>query len=186
MRRTRTPHRGRVRLAVSSVFVLAVVLAVAGPAGAKTIQVAGTQTVVDEAAGAYEMHGSLVGKWNITAFKEHFKDASNFVGSGKETFVGCIDSNRNAACDEGEPSGSMKFTFVYWATLDPATGALVRGQCVHPVAGGNGSFVGAKGVIVMKDKPVGDEVKTTYTGTLAFGSNGSSARSLSARARGGC
>ncbi len=134
--------------------------------------------MVDEANGIYDMHGSLVGKWYITAFTERFKNASTFVGSGKETFDGCLDSNGNAACDAGEPSGTMKFTFVYWATFDPSTGGLIRGQCVHPVVGGTGSFASTKGVIVMKDTPVGDTVKTTYTGTLAMGP---AARTLSAQ-----
>jgi hypothetical protein len=143
---------------------------VASTAAAGTIKMSGTQTVIDEKAGTYEMHGSLVGKWYTTAFTEHYKTPSTFVGSGKEKFVGCVDTDRSGACDSGEPTGTMSFTFVYWATFDPATKGLVRGACVHPVIGATGDFASAKGVIFMKDSPAGKDVRTTYTGTLTAAS----------------
>jgi hypothetical protein len=152
-------------LAGSTLAILAAVV-VASSAVAGTIKVAGTQVPVDESTGSYEMNGSLVGKWNITAFKEHYKTPSNYVGSGKERFVGCIDTDGSAACDAGEPTGTMSFTFIYWATFDPATKGLIRGACIHPVTGGTGDFSGLKGIIQMKDVPVGKDVRTTFTGTL--------------------
>jgi hypothetical protein len=151
--------------AVVAVATLAIVAA-ASAAAAGTIKVAGTQTVVDEKAGTYEMHGTLVGKWYTTAFTEHYKTASTYVGSGKEKFVGCVDSDRNGACDTDEPAGTMSFTFIYWATFDPTTKGLVRGACVHPVVGSTGDFASAKGILFMKDTPAGKDVKTTYNGTL--------------------
>jgi hypothetical protein len=161
--------------------------AVASTALAGTITVSGTQTVIDENAGAYEMHGALVGKWNITAFTEHYKTPSNYVGSGKEKFVGCIDTDRSGACDTGEPAGTMSFTFIYWATFDPATKALVRGACVHPVIGATKDFASMKGIIHMKDTPVGKDVRTTYTGTLTAPSlRATAGRALASRASASC
>ena len=88
------------------------------------------------------------------------------VGSGKETFAGCHDTDRNGTCDAGEPKGTLRFSFVYWATYKPGTKTLVKGQCVHPVVGGTGAFAKAKGVIHMTDRPSKGGVLTTYTGTL--------------------
>lgn len=156
------------RVAVlATLAVAASTLIVAGTAVAGATSVSGTQTVVDESAGTYEMHGSLVGSWQITSFVPHFQSPSQLVASGTETFVGCLDSNRNAACDKAERTGSMDFTFIYWATFNPRSEALLRGQCVHPIVGGTGGFVRAKGVLHMKDTPVGDTVRTTYTGTIS-------------------
>jgi hypothetical protein len=165
---------------VLTIAVVAVSVAAAS-ADAGTIKLSGTQTIVDEAAGKYAMTGSLVGTWNVTAFKENYSTRSSYVGSGKERFAGCLDSDGNGTCDAGEPTGAMSFTFIYWATFDPATKALVRGACVHPVAGATGGFASAKGVIFMKDTPVGAKVKTTYTGSLT----GPSFRTTTARATAG-
>lgn len=141
-------------------------------AGATTtpvsVQVSGTQTVVDESAGTSAMHGSLVGTWQITKFVPRYESASQFVATGKEVFTGCLDSNKNGACDKKEPAGSLKLTFMFWASFDPASGALLHGECVHPITGGSGSFHKAAGVIFMEDTPTGAEVVTTYTGTIEY------------------
>ena len=114
------------------------------------------------------MHGSLVGTWQTTKFVPRYQSASQIVATGKEVFTGCLDSNENAACDKKEPAGSLKFKFIYWASFDPKTGALLHGECVHPVVGGSGSFKKAAGVIFMEDTPTGAEVVTTYTGTIEY------------------
>src|SRR3954452_20471997 len=99
-------------------------LATAGPilaaTGAATTDagsgaVSGTQTVVDESAGTYAMHGSLVGPWQTTAFKIRYASATQFVGTGTELFSGCLDTNANGSCDRKEPAGTLAFTFMYWA-----------------------------------------------------------------------
>jgi hypothetical protein len=178
-------RRTRMLAAVALAILSAVVVASAATAG--TIKVSGTQVVIDENAGAYEMHGSLVGTWNVTAYTEHYKTPSTYAASGKEKFVGCIDTDRSGACDPGEPAGTMSFTFVYWATFNPATKGLVRGACVHPVIGATGDLAAAKGVIFMKDTPVGDSVRTTYTGTLTVASVRTPAgRTLAVRAPATC
>ena len=121
---------------IASLAALTAVLAVAS-AGATTapvsVSLSGTQTIVDEAAGTFAMHGSLVGIWQTTKFVPRYQSASQFVATGKELFDGCLDANANGACDPNEPSGTLKMTFMYWASFDPATGALIHGNCVHPI-----------------------------------------------------
>jgi hypothetical protein len=114
------------------------------------------------------MHGSLVGTWYNTKFVPQYASSSQFVASGKELFVGCLDTNANGSCDRKEPAGDLRFTFMYWASFDPATGALLHGNCVHPITGGSGSFRKAAGVIFMEDAPTGDTVVTTYKGTVEY------------------
>jgi hypothetical protein len=143
--------------------------ATAGGSGTPvSVAVSGTQTVVDEAAGTSAMHGSLVGTWYTTKFVPRYASSSQFVATGKELFVGCLDSNANGSCDTKEPAGNLKFTFMYWASFDPATGALLHGNCVHPITGGSGSFRKAAGVIFMDDTPTGNTVVTTYKGTIEY------------------
>ena len=59
----------------------------------------------------------------------------------------------------------------------------MKGQCVHPVVGGTGAFAKAKGLIVMKDVPTANGIRTTYAGTLAYpgAATASSAQSAPAR-----
>lgn len=157
-------------LAVLAVVMtaLAVTTAVASPTPPTPVSVSGTQTVIDEATGTFAMQGSLVGTWYTTKFVTHYASDSQYVASGKELFVGCVDDDKSGTCDRKEPSGTLKFMFIYWASFDPATGALIHGQCVHPILGGSGSFHKATGVLFMEDTPVGDTVVTTYAGTLAY------------------
>jgi hypothetical protein len=156
---------------IASLAALTTVFAVT-TAGATTtpisVSLSGTQKVIDEATGTYEMHGSLVGKWYTTKFVPRYQSASQFVATGRELFDGCLDSNQNDSCDAKEPAGTLKFTFMYWASFDPATGALLHGNCVHPIDKGTGSFKHAAGVIFMEDTPVGADVVTTYKGTLDY------------------
>ena len=181
--------------AISAVALVTASVAAAG-AGSTVLTLRGTQTIVNEQKGRYEMHGSLVGAWNTTAFTLHYAGPDGqVVGSGKEMFVGCQDTDRNGTCDAGEPKGTLRFTFIYWAQYKPGTKTLVKGQCVHPVVGGTGAFAKAKGVIHMIDRPSPGGVLTTYTGTLdAPGMSASSAttppertpQSVSRVVRGGC
>ena len=178
--------RIKMRLAAVSVAALAAA-ALSATAGAGTIPVSGTQTVIDEQTGQYEMHGSLVGKWNVTAFKELYKNPSAYAARGTEKFNGCIDVDANGTCEATEPTGTMSFAFIYWATFDPKTSALIRGGCVHPVSDGTGGLAGAKGIILMKDTPVGNGVRTTYTGTLTIPSvRNPAGRALAGRSPQGC
>jgi hypothetical protein len=149
---------------------LAAATSVAVSAAAEGVPVSGTQTVINEKQGIYAMHGGLLGTWYMTSFVPRYKNAHPFVGTGTEKFVGCQDVDRSTTCDVGEPTGTFRTTFVYWADYDAKTNALERGQCVHPVVGGTGAFAKATGVLFMKDAVVGKSVRTTYHGQLQYGS----------------
>ncbi len=126
------------------------------------------------------MRGGLVGRWTITAFEElAHVPAVPRLGTG--AFEGCLDRRGDRSC-KGDPSGTLSFTFEYWALFgseDPAS--LVWGACWHPITSGTGEFAGAQGVIQMVDTPTGDGVKTTYIGNLTL--RGSGARRAAAAAR---
>ena len=91
------------------------------------------------------------------------------VGWGTERFDGCLDRRRDGRCGNADPAGALTFRFVYWALVDPATGALIEGRCTHPVTGGEGAFAHASGVMHMRDTPQADgSVRTTYRGRLVL------------------
>ena len=127
------------------------------------IRVAGTQTEVDQAKGKFQMHGSLIGPWQITSFKPVYYSPTQYAANGTELFTGCLDSNRNRTCDPGEPNGTLRFSAKFWGELDPTTKKETRGGCFHAVTAGTGGFAKAKGVVSMIDTPDG---RTTYRGEL--------------------
>jgi hypothetical protein len=154
------------RLAAPIVIATAAGLTLAASASAaSTFQVSGTQTVLDEAAGTFAMHGSLIGDWATTSFTE-IATSPIYRAKGTELFSGCLDVKRDGKC-KGDPSGTLSFRFKYWAVFDPQ-GALVWGTCTHPVTDGTGSFAGATGVIAMVDTPTEQGVSTSYIGNLAL------------------
>jgi hypothetical protein len=160
-------HRTGRRWAAPILLAAAAALVLAASAGAATTyQVSGKQTVVDEAAGKYAMHGGLIGDWTITSFTEIAK-APIFRAKGTELFAGCLDVGRDGSC-KGDPAGKLRFTFKYWAQFDPQ-GGLVWGSCVHPVTGGTGAFAGATGVLAMVDTPTAQGVSTSYIGNVTLG-----------------
>ena len=152
----------------------------ASSAGAATYQVAGTQRVINSDAGTYKMTGGLRGAWQTTSF-EQVSLSPYYEGKGTESFKGCIDRRRDRSC-KGDPSGTLSFTFLYWAiygSADPAS--LVWGACWHPVVSGTGAFAGAQGVVTMVDSPTTAGVTTRYVGSLTL-KGGSSSRKAQARA----
>ena len=177
-------------------FIAAIVCAAAaigaGPADAgaghppKTVHVQGTQQAVN---GSFDFstvrsdagRPGLVGDWAITdRFSQVFKSPF-FFETGAERFAGCLDLNGDNAC-RNEPTGTMTFNYAAWVKFDPAllpdVFSELAGGCVHPVTGGSGSFKRAAGWIHMVDTPKGDEVITTYTGTIEYqaAKGGSSAK----------
>jgi hypothetical protein len=159
--------KGRWRsIAVPTVLAAAALLLVAGSATAATsYPVSGEQTVVDEAAGTYKMHGGLVGDWATTSFTE-IATSPIYRAKGTEVFSGCLDVKRDGKC-KGDPSGTLSFRFTYWALFDE-NGGLVWGTCTHPVTGGTGAFAGATGVIAMVDTPTAEGVSTSYIGNVTL------------------
>jgi hypothetical protein len=171
-------HRTWRRSAAPILLAAAAALALAASAGAATTyQVSGKQTVVDEAAGTFRMHGGLIGDWAITSFTEIAK-APVYRAKGTELFAGCLDVGRDGSC-KGDPTGKLRFTISYWAQFD-AQGGLVWGSCYHPITGGTGAFAGAAGVLMMVDTPTAQGVSTSYIGNVTL--NGSRGRTH-ARAR---
>jgi len=174
-------------------FIAAIVCAAAaigaGPADAgaghppKTVHVQGTQQAVN---GSFDFstvrsdagRPGLVGDWAITdRFSQVFKSPF-FFETGAERFAGCLDLNGDNAC-RNEPTGTMTFNYAAWVKFDPAllpdVFSELAGGCVHPVTGGSGAFAGARGLLTMRDRPVGGAIETTYRGTLTLASRTSAA-----------
>ncbi len=128
------------------------------------------------------MRGGLIGGWQVTDFKE-LETSPLYHAEGTEAFKGCLDRRRDRSC-KGDPSGTLSFTFEYWALFaseDPAS--LVWGACWHPVVSGTGDFAGAQGVLVFADTPTHNGVKTRYIGNVTL--KGHAARAGRAAAVGG-
>ena len=165
-------HRHRRRSTTALLLAAAAALGLAASASAATTyEVAGKQTVVDEAAGTYKMQGGLIGDWAVTSFTE-IATSPLYRGKGTELFDGCLDVRRDGSC-QGDPAGKLRFRFRYWAQFDPA-GGLVWGSCWHPITGGTGAFAGATGVLTMVDTPSAHGVSTSYIGNVTL--NGSKSR----------
>jgi hypothetical protein len=148
-----------------------VMLATAGAAHAKTYRVSGQQVVDDPAAGTAHMTGGLVGQWATTSAKETAK-APLIRANGAERFSGCIDRARDGSCD-GDPTGTLRFTFQYWAQPGTAADQIVWGACYHPIVSGTGGLKGARGVLVMADTPTaGGKTRTDYLGNVTLGGVG--------------
>jgi hypothetical protein len=179
--------------AIVACVVAAVATAAGGPLALK-----GSQIPIDESKGEYAMKGGLIGNWYVESFDPtHRGKDGRLVASGKESFLGCHDLDGNGKCDSTDSSGTLRFTYMYWATFTKS-GALVRGECVHPITGGTGGFAKSTGFVHMWDKPApGKKVVTTYTGVIQYAnatttsvgsSDSSGARTLESAggARGGC
>lgn len=153
----------------------AALTAAAATAAPTELAVHGTQTPINEAQGISAMHGSMVGKWYTLTFVPLYESNTLIIGTGRERFDGCVNRNGRPGCQAADPSGTLRFSYVYWASFDASTGALIAGHCTHPVLGGTGSFAGARGIVSMRDKPVGDDVRTTYRGTIVLHAGSASA-----------
>jgi hypothetical protein len=136
---------------------------------ARTVHVRGTLTPVDVAQGTYDVHGDLVGRWTTPTFVPIYESVALNVAKGTEGFKGCLDRRRhNGQCGSRERSGDLRFEFIQWTTANPRTGAFIEGRCVHAITGGTGDFAGARGLLTMRDLPVGNVVRTTYQGDVVL------------------
>src|SRR3954453_16472866 len=99
-------HNKRARV-LGVVAAAGAALAVASPAhGAGSIPISGTQTVVDENACTFKMHGSLVGDWAVPSFQ--VLDTSPVMhAKGTERFAGCLDRGRDGS-GRGGRSGPLR------------------------------------------------------------------------------
>lgn len=149
--------------------------ATAATVSGEQFAVSGKQTLVNEKAGTYEMSGGLLGDWKITSFKE-IASKPVFKGRGTESFKGCLDRQLDGSCN-GDPSGTLRFTFRYWAKLGKGD-AVELGTCAHPVTAGTGDFAGATGFLMMVDTPIKKApfVETFYEGLITLSGSPAAAR----------
>ncbi|HEX5609612.1 MAG TPA: hypothetical protein VFX45_05910 [Solirubrobacterales bacterium] len=161
----------------SGLVVLAILVAAttagAIPVSGEQFSVSGEQKIVSEKGS--KMSGGLIGSWKITSFKV-VASKPVFRGKGTESFSGCIDRKLDGSC-AGDPSGTMKFSFRYWAKLD-SEDAVQLGTCAHPVTGGTGAFAGATGFLMMVDTPIKKPpfLKTEYEGVITLSGPTAAAR----------
>jgi hypothetical protein len=154
----------------------------AGPALAKSYQVSGQQLVDSPTATTALMTGGLLGTMRVTSFKTLAK--SPLIRSqGTERFVGCIDVARDGGC-AGDPAGSLRLRFLYWARAGSKPNSIRWGSCWHPIVSGTGAFKGATGVLTMVDTPTGDgtTTQTDYVGNVTLGGTTGSAQAGTATA----
>jgi hypothetical protein len=160
----------RAKLLTAAAVGVVLAVAAAVPALAVTYQVSGQQ-IADNAAGTkFHMTGGLVGQWRGTSFKQ--LDSKPLIRArGTERFVGCVDVARDGNC-AGDPFGSLRLSFLYWAKPGSKPNTVVWGSCYHPVGSGLGAFKGATGVLTMVDTPQADgTLRTDYVGNITLGAN---------------
>lgn len=93
-----------------------------------------------------------------------WRTAPVFRGHGRETFNGCVDTDRDKSCAD-ELSGKLFFRFRYWARFT-SDDQILLGTCAHRVVGGTGGLSGASGFLMMVDTPARGGVSTLYEGEI--------------------
>jgi hypothetical protein len=171
--------RPRAKLLTAIAVAAVAAISVAGSALAATYQVSGQQ-IADNAAGTkLHMTGGLVGDWRITSGKP-LASKPLIRARGTERFVGCIDVARDGSCT-GDPFGSLRLSFQYWAKPGSKPNTVAWGSCYHPILSGTGAFKGATGVLTMVDTPQQDgTVRTDYIGNVTVGANAGTSRAHTA------
>jgi hypothetical protein len=142
--------------------------------------VSGKQTPRPRKEDTFRMSGGLIGDWKLDTFKT-LAVKPVYRAKGTETFDGCIDVKRDGSC-AGDPSGTMRFSFRYWAQLDQ-DGKVQLGTCSHPVTGGSGDFADASGLVMMVDTPIKKPpfTVTHYQGTITLSAPLSPVPAMAAR-----
>ena len=118
----------------------------------------GAGTATAAAAEAVPVHGVQVGQQTtgnllgtfsdttVTSFHPHPSGAYTLTFT--ERFTGCIDEDGSAACDAGEPAGTLEFAGSLSGAPDPSTPTGAgRARGVERVTSGTGAFAGARGVL---------------------------------------
>jgi hypothetical protein len=171
--------------AVALVAAAAVTAAFAASAGAVTYRVAGQQ-IADNADGSKShVTGGLIGAWRGTSFKQTAQKPI-IRAHGTERFVGCVDVALDGNCS-GDPSGSLRLAFQYWAKPGSKPNTVAWGSCYHPIVSGTGAFKNATGVLTMVDTPMPDgSLQTDYIGNVTLGANAGTSTAHTAAARPRC
>jgi hypothetical protein len=154
----------RLRRRVAAVAVACCAAGVAAsPAAGRTYELSGTQVPVDEASGYFFNYGQLLGVWQVTSFSQ-LAVSPLFHATGTEEFHGCLNLNRDGYCYK-EPTGTLKFTFDFWAKF-AADGSELWGACTHPIVSGDRGFAGADGIVTMIDSQTERGIHTRWQGVL--------------------
>ena len=152
---------------IACLVLLAAAALLVWAATASATYVSGKQTLVGgkNRLGNFNMAGGLVGSWVLTSFKV-VKQKPVVKGQGTETFNGCMDLGHDGSCT-GDPSGTMDFTFKYWAKLGPDDKVQLA-TSGHPAVSGTGGFAGATGFLMLVDTPIKKKpfIKTHYEGDI--------------------
>ena len=125
-----------------------------------TIHVTGLLTLANANTGEYDATGDLVGKWTIPPTKatDYYNTSTTIIQKGTESFVGCLVVNKRRC-------GTLNSEYISWTYLQ-TSGRLISGGCVHAPTGGTSAFKGVRGLLIMADTPVGDNVNTLYQGEV--------------------
>lgn len=163
----------------------AAVLCAAPAASAR--YVSGHQVAFNEKTLTAKMTGDLLGTWKITTFNVK-KHRPYMFATGTERFTGCLDRGHDHSC-AGDPTGTLRFTFRYWAQMKLS--AVQLGTCGHRIVGSGGGLAGTTGFVMMVDTPnrVGKGVSTQYEGNVQLpvpGASGATAAAASVAAPHAC
>lgn len=178
--RPSAPRRAALALALAACAAAALAPAsvASGPSGdaareasgnqaTRSVHVTGEFIPVDD-VGTYRLTGSLKGTWYTLTADTYYQSKAMIIQKGLERFEGCLDLNHNGRCDRNR-KGQFSMDYMYWATFNPKTERLVKGECIHPITAGKGVFSGTRGFINVNDKPVGKNgVVSTYEGELVL------------------
>jgi hypothetical protein len=137
------------------------------PQAAKSLHATGKVIPIDD-LGTYRLTGDLRGTWYTLTADTYYQSKALIIQKGFEYFDGCLDLNHNDRCDKNR-KGQFSADYIYWATFNPDTGRLIKGECIHPITAGKGVFAGLRGLVNMHDKPVGKNgVVTAYEAELVL------------------
>ncbi|GAA1830186.1 hypothetical protein ACFFOM_19080 [Microlunatus capsulatus] len=126
----------------------------------QTVHVSGLLTLTNANTGEYAATGDLEGTWTIppTRAQDYYNTPTTIIQKGTESFRGCLVAGTKRC-------GTLNSDYISWTYLRE-NGRLISGGCTHAPTGGTRGFVGVRGLIVMADTPVGDEVNTLYQGEV--------------------
>lgn len=130
-----------------------------------SVQVRGRFVPIDD-QGTYRVTGDLKGTWYTLTADTYYQSDAMIIQEGLERFEGCLDLNGDRRCDR---RGHFGTDYIYWATFNPGTGRLIKGECIHPITAGNAGFARMRGFLNVRDKPAGrDGVVSSYEGELVL------------------
>ena len=138
------------------------------------ISVSGRQVPVDGDQRTYRMRGDLLGRWVVLSAETlppgYYETQAQWrvVQTGRKQFVGCLDRNHNRRCESRDTAGELRFDYLLWIKSYPYTGRPIESKGIHSITSGTKDFAGARGVLTMRDAPLGHEKILTYQGEIVL------------------